>query len=249
GAAARLGRHLALAGRIDGAVGDVRALAELAGAARLARAGAGLVAADALGAERALALLLIRARRPVLLEPARVVDAGVGRNALAVVGAGEEAAGRVADERAARDQIGRDALAGGVAGRGRLVDVAGRVAGLLGAQRADGPALAGAVAVALAVGAAGRLRGRHADAARIGRAGRDRRAAAERRRQRAAPAAAAASLIAADAVDAVAVLAFARLLAALPVLLRPAGFVHAGDTGVTVCAARARRGASAVCAE
>src|SRR4029079_13364924 len=124
GAAHRGVGHLALTGRVNQARGDVGADARRPRDARLARAVAGLVAADALRAELRAALGWIRARRPRLFQAARVAEAGVGRHALAVHGAGVEAAGGVADVRAARDQWRRLALAGGVAGRRRLVDVA-----------------------------------------------------------------------------------------------------------------------------
>ena len=95
-----------------------------------------------------------RADAPWSFRPHEFARAGVRRQALGVGRAGVEAARAVADERGAGDRVGRDALAGRVAGRRRRVDVGG--AGLGGAHRADRLALAAAGAVALAVGAAGR---------------------------------------------------------------------------------------------
>src|SRR4029078_4192015 len=97
GAAGRHVLHRADAGRIDRAGRDVRADTQHGRDARLARAGARLIAADALGAEGALALVRGRAHRAVFLLPARVRGAAVRRQALRVVGAGVEAARSVAD--------------------------------------------------------------------------------------------------------------------------------------------------------
>src|SRR5205085_5772866 len=134
GAAGRGALNRAQTGRVERPGGDVRADAEHAGDARLAGGVAGGVAADALRAERALALGARRARRAWILQAARIRGARERRQALVVVRAGVEAAGAVADIGAARDQIRRHALAGGVARRRRLVDVGG--AGLVGAQGA-----------------------------------------------------------------------------------------------------------------
>ena len=99
--AGRRRRRRALRGRRGrGAVGDVAAGPDAAGdRARLARPGAGLVAADALRAEAGVALVRRRARGADRLQRADVRVADVGRDAVRVGRAGRPARARGACRR------------------------------------------------------------------------------------------------------------------------------------------------------